>query len=119
MSSFILIIINIFLAVAGQTAIKQGVAKIGSFSDMPLRLFIQKSLCSPLVASGVLLYVFSSFIWFMVLSKVELSIAYPTLSLGYVLIFISSYFFLHEPVTFAKIAGAVLICTGTFLIFRR
>ncbi len=73
MNNFVLILINILLAVSGQTLTKLGVTKIGSFSDMPLVRFFQKSILSPLVVLGVFLYILSSFIWFMVLSKVVYS----------------------------------------------
>lgn len=119
MSSFILILINIILAVTGQTLIKQGMTKIGSFSEMPLMQFFQKSILSPLVVAGVFLYILSSFIWFMVLSKVDLSIAYPTLSLGYILILLIGFFVLHEPITLLKILGTILICSGVLLIFKK
>lgn len=119
MPNFLLILINIFLAIGGQTLIKQGVDKIGSFSEMPLFDFFRKSILSPLVILGLFLYIISAFVWFMVLSKVELSIAYPTLGLGYILILLIGYFFLHEPITFAKLLGVVLICAGTFLIFKK
>lgn len=119
MNAFFLILINIVLVVVGQTLIKQGMLKIGSFSDMHLLNFFQKSLTSPLVITGVFLYILSSFIWFMVLSKVNLSVAYPALSLGYIIVLVVSFFYLHEPITFLKIIGVVLICGGVFLIFRK
>lgn len=119
MPNFLLILTNIMLAVSGQTLIKQGIIKIGSFSTMPLLKFFQKSLLSPLIILGVSFYAVSTLIWFMVLSKVELSVAYPALSLGYILILVVSFVFLDEPLTTAKIIGVLLICSGTFLIFRR
>lgn len=118
MPNFLLILINIFLAIGGQTLIKQGMVKIGSFSEMPLIDFFRKSVFSPPIILGLLLYTISAFVWFMVLSKVELSVAYPTLSLGYILVILTGYFFLHEPLTVAKILGVTLICAGTYLIFR-
>ena len=119
MPDIFLIIVNILLAVSGQTLIKQGMAKIGSFTDMPLVKFFQRSLLSPLVLSGLFLYVASSFIWFMVLSRVDLSVAYPSLSLGYILILAIGFFFLGETVTPIKFLGTILICLGVFLIFKK
>lgn len=119
MSDIFLIVVNVIMAVAGQTLIKQGVAKIGSFSEMPLVQFFQRSILSPLVVSGLFLYVLSSFVWFMVLSRVDLSVAYPALSLGYILILATGFFLLGEAITLPKLAGVILICLGVFLIFRR
>ncbi len=118
MSNFLLILANIFLAVSGQIFIKQGVNKIGSFSEMQLGQFLLKSIESPLVIMGLILYFISAAIWVMVLSKVDLSFAYPMLSLGYILILIFSALFLGESIGALKIAGVILICAGIFLIFR-
>ena len=118
MQVFFLICINILLAVAGQTLIKIGVEKIGSFSTMPILHFISKSFLSPFVLGGLFLYLLSAVIWFMVLSKTELSVAYPTLSLGYILVLLIGCFFLGEQFTIAKLAGILLICSGIFIIFK-
>ena len=118
MQNFVLILANIVLVVAGQSFIKQGINKIGSFSEMPLVQFLVKSFSSPLVILGLALYVISAAIWVMVLSKVDLSFAYPMLSLGYILILIISAVFLGEAITFLRIIGVILICLGIFFISR-
>jgi drug/metabolite transporter (DMT)-like permease len=117
--TFFLILINILLSVVGQSLAKSGVAKIGAFTNMPIREFIIKALTSPLIVTGAGLYFFSALIWFMVLSKVELSVAYPSLSLGYIAILLVSYFFLGEAITLGKVAGVLLICSGVYLIFNK
>ena len=118
MNTFLLIIINVFLGIIGQTIIKLGVQKIGSFTSMPISHFILKAFLSPMVLSGLFLYLLSAVIWFMVLSKTDLSIAYPSLSLGYVFIVFIGYFCFGEPLTMAKIIGILLICSGIYTIFR-
>ena len=118
MSNFLLILANIFLAVSGQIFIKQGVNKIGSFSEMQLGQFLLKSIESPLVIMGLILYFISAAIWVMVLSKVDLSFAYPMLSLGYILILFLSWAFLHETISPVRIAGVVLIIAGVYFVFR-
>lgn len=113
-----LIILNVILGVGGQALAKIGVTRIGQFSDMPLLLFFYKTATSPYIIFGFLTYVISALIWFMVLSKTQLSIAYPALSLGYILIVFVGYFFLNEPLNLSKIAGVLLICSGVYLIFH-
>jgi len=115
--TMLLILINIILAVVGQTITKVGITKIGSFTDMPIRDFIIKAFLSPLVLTGLFLYIISAIIWFMVLSKVDLSVAYPTLSLGYIIILFVGYFYLGEPLSVIKFIGVLLICGGVYLIF--
>lgn len=115
--TFPLILLNILLSVVGQTMTKIGISKIGSFTSMPIRYFILRAFLSPLVLAGLFLYLISAIVWFMVLSKVDLSVAYPTLSLGYILIVIISYFYLGESMTFFKLSGVILICLGVYMLF--
>ena len=119
MSSFSLILFNILLAVSGQTLIKQGVSLIGEYSSMPLVVFFKQAFLSPFVITGVFLYILSSFVWFLVLSKLDLSVAYPALSLGYILVLLIGFFYLHEPLTMYKLLGVLLICLGTYLVFHK
>jgi multidrug transporter EmrE-like cation transporter len=51
-----------------------------------------------------------------VLSKVQLSYAYPFLSLAYVVVGLYSWFFFGEDINLARIAGFGLIIAGTVLI---
>ena len=118
MQSFILILANIVLAVAGQILIKQGMNKVGSFSGVPLVQFFVKAFSSPLVIIGLILYVISAGIWVMVLSKVDLSFAYPMLSLGYILILIFSSIYLGESISFVRVMGVLLIVAGIMFIYR-
>ena len=115
MSSLLLILINIPLGVAGQFLIKQAINHIGSYSNMPIATFLYKAFTAPMILLGLFLYVLSSV---MILSKVDLSIAYPLLSLGYILILFLSWAFLHETISPVRIAGVVLIIAGVYFVFR-
>lgn len=117
-STFFLIVLNIILAVTGQLVTKMGVQKIGAFTSMPIQIFVLRSFLSPWVLSGLFVYLLSAVLWFMVLSKTELSIAYPTLSLGYIFVLLLGCFFFHEPLTIPKILGVCLICLGIYIIYR-
>lgn len=119
MSNALLIALDIFLAIGGQFLIKLGMNSVGSFTGVPLVNFFSKVIVSPFIIGGFALYFISSFVWFLVLSRVDLSIAYPSLSLGYLLVIILSFLFLKEPITPFKIFGSLLICLGVFFIFKR
>jgi multidrug transporter EmrE-like cation transporter len=53
-----------------------------------------------------------------VLSRVDLSYAYPFLSLAYVVVTAYAYFVFSENVSHLRIAGIALICVGTVLVSR-
>ena len=72
-----------------------------------------------LAISGALaLYGVSAMIWTVVLSKLDLSLAYPMVSMGYVLVVFLSWLILKEPVSLLRIAGLAVICCGVLLISR-
>ena len=50
--------------------------------------------------------------WMAAMTKLELSHAYPCMSLAFILVLVASAFFFHEPVTGSKIVGIALICLG-------
>ena len=118
MQNLLLIIANVILVVIGQTFIKMGMNKVGGFEWHNLGSFLVKAFTNPLAITGIILYIISSAIWLMVLSKVDLSFAYPMLSLGYVLILIISAIFLHETVGPMRIVGVLLIVIGIIVVFR-
>ena len=110
--------ISLFLAVAGQISIKNGLNQIGAINTMSFLRFLIRSFTSYWVLIGLALYVISTITWLMLLSRVNLSFAYPLISISYILILIFSAVFLHESIGILKILGVVLICLGIIFIFR-
>jgi undecaprenyl phosphate-alpha-L-ara4N flippase subunit ArnE len=51
-----------------------------------------------------------------VLATLQLSLAYPMVSLGYVLVVLASRVLLKEPVSLARWAAVTLICAGVALV---
>jgi len=68
--------------------------------------------------AGMTCYAVSIGSWMIVLAKTEVSLAYPLLSIGYIMTAIVGYYFLGENVNLARIGGIALICFGTLLISR-
>lgn len=116
--NFLLIILNISLAVGGQFAIKAGMNQVGLISSRNVFPMLIKSFMNSYVVLGVSSYVIATFVWIIVLSRVELSYAYPMLSLGYIFIVISSILWLGEALSLPRILGTLCIIGGVFLIFR-
>lgn len=112
----LLLIVNIFLGVAGQFFLKTGVTSI----NIPFTLAnLPKILFSPMVFLGFFLYGVSSIVWIYILKNLPLSVAYPTLSLGYVVILFISYKFLGEHIGPLNIIGVFLIVSGVSLLFLK
>ncbi len=73
---------------------------------------------NPWMIGGLACYAVSILLWMAVLSRVEVSSAYPLTSIGFVITAAVGFFFLGETLTSAKIAGIVLICAGLVFITR-
>jgi multidrug transporter EmrE-like cation transporter len=76
------------------------------------------SVVNPFLLLAMLCYAASIIVWLLVLSKLEVSLAYPFLSIGYVITAVIGYFFLGEAVTLPRIAGIGLICLGLVVLSR-
>jgi multidrug transporter EmrE-like cation transporter len=111
--TIVLILISVFLGVAGQVFLKQGVLDVG---PVKFNREIFKILIRPFVLLGLVCYATSSFFWLLVLSQTELSYAYPMVALGYVFVFFFSWWFFHDKVTLVRILGLVLIVVGVVLV---
>jgi len=114
------IFISIFLAVVGQLLLKMGMLRIGKFSLDISTLVHQyiKILLNPFVIAGLFGFFLSMLVWLYVLSRLELSFAYPFVALNYVLILFGSYFLLKETITPMKVIGVAVIMIGVYLISR-
>ena len=86
---------------------------LGNFLSTVIQIFTR-----PFVILGLVLYAIGTIFWLTALSKVELSFAYPMLSLGYVLILFLSWILLGEKVSLIRFSGIALICLGLFLIVK-
>lgn len=120
-SSILLILFSISIAVSGQILLKIGINHIGmvNFSNLDaLKQLFFGVIKSPLVISGLFLYVISAAIWLVVLSAVDLSFAYPFIGFTYVMVLVLSKFILKEDVNPIRWAGALIITIGVIVISR-
>ncbi len=115
-----LILFGVLLNAAAQIVLKKGMIEIGQFSftlDNLLPIGI-KVIMSPFVMLGIVFYVVSLAVWLMVLSRVDVSYAYPLLSVGYIVAAFAGRYFFNEPLGPVRWAGIIVICVGVFLITR-
>ncbi len=68
---------------------------------------------------GLSFYAISMACWVIALKHLKLSIAYPLLSLSYVFVYFGAVYlpWLHEPFSWLKMGGILLILAGLFLLF--
>lgn len=115
-----LVILSVILNTFGQLLFKIGMNQIGAFMFSPTHLYhvAFKLITNIAIMSGLVIYAISTVVWFLVLSRADLSFAYPLVSIGYIFNSFAAYYFLHEHAfspmrllgTLTIIAGVVLVC---------
>jgi multidrug transporter EmrE-like cation transporter len=115
-----LILFGVFLNAGAQLALKQGMRQIGTFefalaNAIPIGWQVGTN---PFVALGLGCYVVSVAVWILVLSRVEVGLAYPMLSVGYVVNALAAWWLFGENLSPTRIAGIAVICFGVWLLSR-
>lgn len=106
------------MGAVGQLVLKAGADQLGEF-NITISTFFQSIwmvLKSPVLLVGLVLFGMSFLLWIKVLTKAELSQAYPIVSLSYVIVGIGSAIFFNEPITMQKIMGIGAIVIGVFIL---
>lgn len=117
---FGLILFGVLLNAAAQLLLKAGARTIGHFefsagNAWPIGL---KLAGNPHIIGGLSCYVISVVVWIMALSRVEVSIAYPMLSIGYVVNAGLAWWLFGEAVTPMRLLGIAIIMIGVFLVAK-
>ncbi len=117
MLTYFLVMLGMLLNVGAQIALKQTTKRMelnhGGLFNEPLQL-IQ----DPFFILGLLLYAISVLNWIVVLSRLELSVAYPLMSIGYILTLFAGVYWYAEPISVTRVVGILTIITGVILITR-
>jgi multidrug transporter EmrE-like cation transporter len=118
--SFALVLIGVLLNAAAQLLLKAGTNAVGRFEFAASNLVPVgvRLATEPHIAAGIGCYVVSVVVWVLALSRVEVSIAYPMLSIGYVVNAVAAYYFLGEAVSPLRLLGIGVIVLGVFLVAR-
>ncbi len=112
-----LIALSVAMGVGGQTAIKLGVSRPSATGlEISLPSVIQVILGSPLVLLGLAMYGVGGLSWVLVLSRMDLSYAYPFLALNFVLVALVAWLLLGESIPGLRWLGIGCICIGILLV---
>lgn len=118
--SLALILGGVLLNAIAQLLLKAGTNAVGHFAfqadnivPIGLKLALQ-----PYILGGITCYVISLVVWIMALSRVPVSIAYPMLSIGYVINAFVAYHWFGEALSAQKLLGIGFIVVGVVLVTR-
>ena len=115
-----LVLAAIVLGTCAQLLLKAGTNAVGAFAfslDNAVPVGIRLAL-DPRILGGAGCYAVSLAIWIMALSRVEVSVAYPMLSIGFALNAVLAWWLLGESVTPMRMLGIGIIIAGVWLVAR-
>ena len=118
--AFSLVLAGVLLNAAAQLLLKAGTNRIGEFAFslenvVPIGL---KVAASPFVLGGLACYAVSVVVWILALSRVPVSIAYPMLSIGYIVNAAAAWLLFGESLGAQKLVGIGFIIVGVWLVAR-
>ena len=117
---FLAIFLNDAIDALAQVLMKKGIVggAVTSWSLHDLFSFVAQNAASPLVIAGIILYALNFFIWIIILSKIDLSLAVPLGSTTYALIPLSAVIFLHEKIAVMGIVGILCVIFGILILAK-
>jgi multidrug transporter EmrE-like cation transporter len=118
--SLSLLLAGVLLNASAQLLLKAGTNAVGHFEfttqnllPVGMRLALQ-----PHILGGMACYAISLVVWILGLSRVPVSVAYPLLSIGYVINAIAAWYLFGESLTAQKLVGIGFIVLGVVLVTR-
>ena len=118
--TFSLLMAGVLLNAAAQLLLKAGTNRVGEFSFALDNLVPigSRLASSPFILGGLGCYVVSVVVWILALSRVPVSVAYPMLSVGYIVNALAAWMLFGESLTAQKLVGIGFIVVGVFLVAR-
>ena len=115
-----LVFCTVVLTSYAQLIVKWRVSRAGPLPvDLAKKaLFLTGLLFDPWILTGLLSALLAGLSWMAAMTRLELSFAYPFISLSFVLVFIFSAVLFHETITTPKVLGMLLIIAGIVVIGR-
>lgn len=121
MINILIIILSIFLGSLGQITLKHGMNTVGRITSADLNRLPELILrvgFNPFILLGLFIFGMSAVVWLVVLSRMNVSVAYPFASLAYFFVLLMSWLFLGEKITVFQVSGVFMIWLGLFIVTR-
>jgi multidrug transporter EmrE-like cation transporter len=118
--TFTLIVFGVLLNAVAQLALKgsvkdTGVIELSLAQAGPVALRLA---AEPWLWVGLACYGVSVIVWILALSRVDVSIAYPMLSIGYIVNALAAWALFGEALTVSRAVGIAVIILGVFILAR-
>lgn len=118
--TFVLLLTGVLLNAGAQLLLKAGANSVGPVSltaDSLVSASIRFA-TEPHIFGGLVCYAISVVVWIIALTRVEVSVAYPMLSIGYVVNAAAAWALFNEQVTPMRMLGIGIIVIGVWIVAR-
>ena len=115
-----LILTGVLLNAMAQLLLKAGSRAIAGItvSLASVTSLFERLATNPAIYGGLVCYAVSVVVWILALSRVDVSVAYPMLSVGYVVNALLAWWLFAEALTPTRMAGVAVIIVGCWLVAR-
>jgi drug/metabolite transporter (DMT)-like permease len=113
---FGLLFISVIISVAGQFLLKLGAIKLGKVHGANVVSHIFSIMITPELLAGLTCYAIGAVIYILLLTRVNLSVAAPAVSIGYIFSVLIGYLILKEPISLIRLFGLGFIVMGVILV---
>lgn len=120
LATFGFVVTGVLLNAIAQLLLKAGTKSVGAIHltlDNWLPIGLKLALQLPIIG-GLTCYVLSVGLWIIALSRVDVSVAYPMLSLGYVVSALGAWYFFGEAISLQRMAAIAIILVGVAVLAR-
>lgn len=114
------IISSVSLSAFAQIVLKMGMSNPKVQNDLIIagslfeKLFI--ALTNVYVVAGISMYLLSMILWLVVLSKIDVSVAYPFVGLGFIITMVLGFLLLNEQISTMRVMGTILVVCGVLMV---
>jgi len=103
-----------------QVLLRSGLKNVDIASMVSDRDFAQlaQAVTSPAVLGGIASFAVGLVFWFLAISRLPASVAYPMISLAYIVVVLLSWLFFNETIGWQKLTGTSAIIIGVAIIAK-
>lgn len=113
---FLLLLASVLASVAGQFLLKAGALKLGQVTADNAVSHILNIVTIPELLMGLGCYGLGAIAYILLLTRVNLSVAAPAVSLIYVFAVLIGFVVFREPIPFSRLVGLAFIVCGVLLV---
>jgi drug/metabolite transporter (DMT)-like permease len=116
LQEFALLLMSVLISVAGQFFLKIGALKLGKVDAGNAVNLIFNMITIPELLLGLTCYGIGAIAYILLLTRINLSIAAPAVSVGYIFSVLLGYFVLKESINLTRAFGLGFIVIGVILV---